>query len=58
MLTEKTTICLEGGETAAKEIPDTRDAVKCGCVSCGGKEIPADDVETRRKIERYRQRHG
>lgn len=39
--------------------PGTHDPVTCGCQSCGGRAIPADDLETRRKIERYRsKRHG
>ena len=36
----------------------THDPVMCGCQSCGGRPVPADDLETRRKIERYRKRHG
>lgn len=46
-------------ETAQRveESPGTHDPVTCGCQSCGGRAIPADDLETRRKIERYRNRH-
>ena len=39
--------------------PDTHEPAQCGCLSCGGRAVPADDLETRRKIERYRsKRHG
>lgn len=42
-----------------EEINGTHDPVQCGCLSCGGRAVPADDLETRRKIERYRsKRHG
>lgn len=42
-----------------KNTPGTHDPVTCGCQSCGGRAIPADDLETRRKIERYRsKRYG
>ena len=46
-------------ETAQRveESPGTHDPVTCGCQSCGGRAISADDLETRRKIERYRNRH-
>ena len=42
-----------------EESNDTHEPVACGCHSCGGRAVPADDLETRRKIERYRsKRHG
>lgn len=42
-----------------EKMPDTHEPAKCGCISCGGREIPTDDIETRRKIERYRKKyHG
>lgn len=44
---------------ADEKASDTHEPAKCGCISCGGREIPADDIETRRKIERYRKKyHG
>lgn len=40
-----------------ENLPDTHAPAPCGCLSCGGRAIPADDLETRRKIERYRMKH-
>lgn len=45
-------------EAAQKPRPDTHAPDRCGCKSCGGRPVPADDLETRRKIEWYRKRHG
>ena len=45
-------------ETVQKPQPDTHAPDRCGCKSCGGRPVPVDDLETRRKIERYRKRHG
>ena len=44
-------------EAAQKPRPDTHAHDRCGCKSCGGRPVPADDLETRRKIERYRNKH-
>ena len=38
-------------------LPDTHEPAQCGCQSCGGRAVPANDLETRRKIERYRNRY-
>lgn len=40
-----------------EKLTDTHDPAPCGCQSCGGRAVPEDDLETRRKIERYRNKH-
>ena len=56
---EKTTAWAVETAQRVEEAPGTHDPMTCGCQSCGGRAIPADDLETRRKIERYRsKRHG